>query len=49
MEAKVILARLVQTFQFTLPTDYKLVVAQTTTQQPKDNVPCTVTPRVNIK
>lgn len=43
MEAKVIVARLVQTFQFTLPTDYKLVIAQRLTVQPKDNVPCTIT------
>ncbi|XP_064405692.1 cholesterol 24-hydroxylase-like [Halichondria panicea] len=44
MEAKLILARLVQTFRFTLPPDYKLVVVQKTTLQPKDDVPCTVTP-----
>ena len=43
MEAKLILARLVQTFRFTLPPNYKLVVAQRITTQPKDNVPCTVT------
>ena len=43
MEAKLILARLVQSFRFTLPPDYKLVMAQRLTIQPKDDVPCTVT------
>ena len=43
MEEKLILARLIQTFKFVLPADYKLVVAQRLTLQPKDDVPCTVT------
>ena len=42
MEAKMILARLIQTFKLTLPPDYKLVVVQRGTLQPKDDVPCAV-------
>eukprot|EP00731_Ephydatia_muelleri_P028804 Em0020g448a len=42
VEAKVILARLLQTFKVTLPPSYKLVVEQKTTQQPKGDVPCTL-------
>ena len=42
IEAKVILARLLQTFKVTLPPSYKLVVEQLTTQQPKGNVACTL-------
>ena len=48
METKLILARLVQTFHFTLPPDYKLVAVQRTTLQPKDDVPCTVTPTIPL-
>ena len=33
-----ILARFVQSFRFTLPSDYKLVKVQRTTIHPKDNV-----------
>eukprot|EP00731_Ephydatia_muelleri_P028733 Em0020g377a len=41
IEAKVILARLLQTFKVTLPPSYKLVTEQLATQQPKGNVACT--------
>ncbi|KAL5473747.1 hypothetical protein EMCRGX_G028291 [Ephydatia muelleri] len=40
IEAKVILARLLQTFMVTLPPSYKLVVEQLATQQPKGNIAC---------
>ncbi len=42
MEAKMILARLIQTFQMTLPENYQLIVANRGTTQPKDDVPCRV-------
>ncbi|XP_064388742.1 cholesterol 24-hydroxylase-like [Halichondria panicea] len=42
MEAKMILARLIQTFKLTLPENYKLVVVSRGTLQPKDDVPCKV-------
>ena len=42
IEAKVILARLLQTFKVTLPPSYKLVAEQLATQQPKGNVACTL-------
>eukprot|EP00731_Ephydatia_muelleri_P028753 Em0020g397a len=42
IEAKVILARLLQTFKVTLPPSYNLVVEQKTTQQPKGDVLCTL-------
>eukprot|EP00731_Ephydatia_muelleri_P020161 Em0012g986a len=40
IEAKVILARLLQTFKLTLPPSYKIVLEQHGTQQPKGDVPC---------
>jgi len=42
MEAKVVLAKLLQMFTISLPENYKLVAAARTTTQPKDNVPCTL-------
>ena len=36
------IARLIQTYEITLPVDYKLVPAQRVTEQPKDDVPCTI-------
>ncbi len=42
MEAKMILARLVQTYLVTLPSDYKLVRVQNTSLQPKGGVKCTI-------
>jgi len=42
MEAKVVLAKLLQMFTISLPDNYKLVAAIRTTTQPKDNVPCTL-------
>ncbi|KAL5463995.1 hypothetical protein EMCRGX_G032950 [Ephydatia muelleri] len=45
MEAKLILSRLVQTFQLTLPDGYKLEIVERTTRQPCDNIMCTLLPR----
>ncbi|KAL5473722.1 hypothetical protein EMCRGX_G028256 [Ephydatia muelleri] len=42
IEAKLILARLLQTFKVTLPPSYKLVVEQKASQQPKGDVLCTL-------
>ena len=42
MEAKMILARLTQTFTLSLPPDYELVKIQRATIQPKGTVPCTL-------
>jgi len=42
MEAKVVLAKLLQNFTISLPENYKLVPADRTTKQPKDNVSCTL-------
>ena len=42
MEAKIILARLLQTFKETLPPSYKVVVEQLGTQQPMGDVPCSL-------
>ncbi|XP_064406607.1 cholesterol 24-hydroxylase-like [Halichondria panicea] len=42
MEAKMILARLIQTYQVTLPSGYQLVRVQRTTMQPQDTVNCTI-------
>ena len=44
MEAKMILARLIQAFKLTFPPDYKLVPVERTTLQPNDSVPCTLDP-----
>jgi len=42
MEAKVVLAKLLQNFTISLPDNYKLVAAARITMEPKDNVPCTL-------
>ena len=42
MEAKIVLARLLSTFQFTLPENYELVPVVKFTQQPRGTVPCTL-------
>ena len=42
MEAKMVLARLVQTYLITLPSDYKLVRIQKTLMQPKGDIKCTI-------
>ena len=42
IEAKVILARLLQTFKVTLQPSYKLVVVEPAALQPKGGVPCTL-------
>jgi hypothetical protein len=42
MNAKVIFSRLLQTFKFSLPENYELVVVQRAAVQPKDDVYCTL-------
>ena len=42
MNAKVVFSRLLQTFKFSLPEDYELVVVQRAAVQPKDDVHCTL-------
>jgi len=41
MEAKVVLAKLLQMFTISLPENYKLIAVSRTTTQPKDNIPQT--------
>ena len=45
IEARVIMARLLQKFDFSLPEDYKVELVASTTLQPKGPVPCTVSCR----
>ena len=45
IEAKLILARLFQTFKVALPSDYKVEVIEKGTRQPKGDIPCTLHPR----
>ena len=45
MEAKIVLARLLKRFTFTLPSNYEFVKAARATIQPKDGVMCTVQQR----
>jgi len=40
MEAKVVLSKLLQNFSISLPDNYKLVLANRITKQPKDVVQC---------
>ena len=40
MEAKLVLARLFQSFTITLPDDYEIVPVVRTTMQPQDSVLC---------
>ena len=42
MEAKVILALLLQTFELTLPEDYEFKKGHALTAKPKGGVPCTL-------
>ena len=42
MEAKIIVARLLQSFHINLPEGYKLQFVQRSTHTPKDDVPCTL-------
>ena len=42
IEARIILARLLQKFQFSLPADFKLEMELQATLQPKGLVPCTL-------
>ena len=44
MEGKIILSRLLSSFQVTLQEGYQLKVEQTTTLRPADYVPCTLVP-----
>ncbi|KAL5497028.1 hypothetical protein EMCRGX_G013421 [Ephydatia muelleri] len=47
IEAKIILARLFQTFKVSLPLGYKVEVMEKGTRQPKGDVPCTLQCRSN--
>ena len=40
MNAKVVFSRLIQTYKFSLPEDYELVIIQKGALQPKDDVHC---------
>ena len=42
MEAKIIVARLLQSFHINLPEGYKLQFVQRSTHPPQDDVPCTL-------
>ncbi len=42
MEAKVVMARLLQTFRFTLPSDYRLISVSRGVLQTHDDIPCTL-------
>ena len=46
MEAKVILARLLNSFKIDLEEGYQLKVEEATTLRPADDVPCTVVPLI---
>lgn len=45
MEAKIVLAKLLQIYKISLPDDFKMEKVQKTTLQPKD-LPCTLLPKV---
>ncbi len=42
MEAKIALARIIQTFTITFPEDYKIQAIVRVTLQPKDDLKCTI-------
>jgi len=49
MEAKVVLSKLLQNFSISLPDNYKLVLANRITKQPKDVLQCTLEVRKKMK